>query len=41
MTAMSALEQALIARLGTLGRVPTSFLPRPDKKKSGRSENHG
>jgi putative transposase len=30
-TAMSALEQALIARFGTLGRVTTPFLLRSDK----------
>jgi len=29
-TAMAALEQALIARVGTLGRVPTPFLLRSD-----------
>ena len=31
-TAMSALEQALIVRFGTLGRVPTAFLLRSDKR---------
>jgi len=39
-TAMSALEQALIARFGTLGRVPAPFLLRSDNGLAFKSRDY-